>query len=99
MALSEVVEKTVSRDGECVRVSWISCRMLKVEVHQDGWAGSLTKYLHVTQCLWYGRTQIGRKLNNIGTIFNKIIRGWTERARNRDQRRQIVKEAKAHPGL
>ena len=27
------------------------------------------------------------------------IRGWTERARNRDQWRLIVKEAKAHPGL
>jgi hypothetical protein len=27
------------------------------------------------------------------------IMGWTERARNRNQRRLIVKEAKAHPGL
>jgi hypothetical protein len=27
------------------------------------------------------------------------IRGRTERARNRDQWRLIVKEAKAHPGL
>jgi hypothetical protein len=27
------------------------------------------------------------------------IRGWTERARNRDKWRLIVKEAKAHPGL
>jgi hypothetical protein len=27
------------------------------------------------------------------------IRGWTEKARNTDQWRLIVKEAKAHPGL
>jgi hypothetical protein len=27
------------------------------------------------------------------------IRGWIERARNRDQWRLIVKEAKAHPRL
>jgi hypothetical protein len=27
------------------------------------------------------------------------IRGWIERARNRDQWRLIVKEAMAHPGL
>jgi len=27
------------------------------------------------------------------------ISGWMEKARNRDQRRQIVEEAKAHPGL
>jgi hypothetical protein len=27
------------------------------------------------------------------------IRSWTEKARNRDQWRLIVKEAKAHPGL
>ena len=27
------------------------------------------------------------------------IRGWTEKARNRDQLSLIVKEAKAHPGL
>jgi hypothetical protein len=27
------------------------------------------------------------------------IRGWTEKARNRDQWRLIFKEAKAHPGL
>jgi hypothetical protein len=27
------------------------------------------------------------------------IRGWTGKARNREKRRLIVKEAKAHPGL
>jgi hypothetical protein len=27
------------------------------------------------------------------------ISGWTEKSRNRDQWRLIVKEAKAHPGL
>jgi hypothetical protein len=27
------------------------------------------------------------------------IRGWTEKVRNRDQWRLIVKEAQAHPGL
>jgi hypothetical protein len=27
------------------------------------------------------------------------IRSWTEKARNRDQWRLIIEEAKAHPGL
>jgi hypothetical protein len=27
------------------------------------------------------------------------IRQWTEKVKNREQWRQIVKEAKAHPGL
>jgi hypothetical protein len=27
------------------------------------------------------------------------IRSWTEKARNRDQGRLIIEEAKAHPGL
>jgi len=27
------------------------------------------------------------------------ISGWMEKARNRDQWRQIIEEAKAHPGL
>jgi len=27
------------------------------------------------------------------------ISGWVEKARNRDQWRRIVEEAKAHPGL
>jgi hypothetical protein len=45
-----------------------------------------------------GRPRL-RWTDDVADDLRKIIRAWTEKARNRDQWRLIVKEAKPHPGL
>jgi hypothetical protein len=52
----------------------------------------------------YTRRRIGRPkirwLEDVITDLRRMgISGWMEKVRNRDQRRWIVEEAKAHPGL
>jgi hypothetical protein len=52
----------------------------------------------------YAKRRIGtprlKWTDNVTYDLRKMgIRGWTEKVRNRDQWRLIIKEAKAHPGL
>jgi len=46
-----------------------------------------------------GRPRIRWLEDVIADLRRTGISGWMEKARNRDQWRQIVKEAKVHPGL
>ena len=52
----------------------------------------------------YAKRRTGRPrlrwMDDVTDELRKMaISGWTERVRNRDQWRLIIKEAKAHPGL
>ena len=46
-----------------------------------------------------GKPRIGWLEDVIAGLRRMVISGWMEKARNRDQWRRIVEEAKANPGL
>jgi hypothetical protein len=46
-----------------------------------------------------GRPRIRWLEDVIADLRRMVISGWMGKARNRDQRRRIVEETKAHPGL
>jgi hypothetical protein len=40
-----------------------------------------------------------RWLDDVESDLKKMVRGWKEKMRNREQWRLVVEETKAHPGL
>jgi hypothetical protein len=40
-----------------------------------------------------------RWLNDVESDLKKMVKGWKDNMRNREQRRMLVEEAKARPGL
>ena len=68
------------------------------------WMDEMAMHKRVLKGKLYAKRRIGRPrlrwTDDVTDDLRKMgIRGWTQKARNRDQWRLIVKEAKAHPGL
>jgi hypothetical protein len=40
-----------------------------------------------------------RWLDDVESDLKKMVKGWKEKMRNREQWRLVVEESKAHPGL
>jgi hypothetical protein len=51
----------------------------------------------------YSKTREGRPtmrwLNDVESDLKKMVKGWKEKLRNREEWRLVVEEANAHPGL
>jgi hypothetical protein len=47
----------------------------------------------------YSRRPRMRWLDDVESDLKKMVKGWKETMRNREQWRLVVEEAKAHPGL
>jgi hypothetical protein len=40
-----------------------------------------------------------RWLDDVESVLKKMVKGWKEKMRNREQKKLIVEDAKAQPGL